>query len=82
MAFQRYNTVVLKEIQIAPSTNLAGVAYDADEMTLYVQFRNGSMYAYQRIPEDLVTDLSKAISSGQHFNTFIKSGEFEYERIA
>lgn len=73
---------MLKEIPIAPSTHLAAVSYDDETMILYVQFKkSGTIYSYQQVPEDVVTDLSKALSAGNHFEEFIKSS-FEYKKLS
>ena len=61
------------------SSNIAGIAYDG-EGTLHVQFKNGSIYAYQGVPPEKHDELMNAGSVGSHFNAHIK-GNYEYERV-
>jgi hypothetical protein len=64
---------MMQDIAIAESSNLKAVRYDDDEMKLYIAFRSGSEYVYDGVPETTVAGLSRAASSGQYFQTFIRN---------
>ena len=41
----------MPDMQPVSSSNIAAVGYDAENQTVYVQFLNGSTYAYKGVPE-------------------------------
>ena len=54
------------------SENLAAVGYDADEGTLQIEFRNGRIYEYYRVPSSVHHELMGAVSKGEYFSRNIK----------
>jgi hypothetical protein len=67
------------EMQPVSSSNIAAVGYDAEEQTVYVQFFNGSTYAYKGVPEHEFENLRTAPSVGSYFNRNYKN-VYPYER--
>jgi KTSC domain len=51
---------------------LAGVGYDEKTQTLEVEFRNGGVYQYNRIPAEEYAHLREAESIGRYLNTRIR----------
>ncbi|GHU12193.1 hypothetical protein AGMMS50225_19540 [Betaproteobacteria bacterium] len=62
------------------SSNIASVGYDATEQTAYVQFLNGSIYAYRGVPEHEFENLRTAPSVGSYLNRYYKN-MYPYERV-
>lgn len=65
---------------IVDSTNLEWVSYDKDEKTLYVQFRNGGLYEYYKVPEKIFKELLEAGSKGRYHAIKIKY-KYDYKKI-
>lgn len=63
-----------------PSSNVASVGYDASTQTLEVEFRNGALYQYFDVPEQIFQELMNAASLGSYLNAVIKQG-FRYARL-
>jgi hypothetical protein len=61
------------------SSNITAVGYDADNQTVYVQFLNGSTYAYKGVPEHEFENLLTAPSVGSYLNRNYKN-VYPYER--
>ncbi len=61
------------------SSNIAAVGYDAENQTVYVQFMNGSTYAYKGVPEHEFENLRTAPSVGSYLNRNYKN-VYPYER--
>jgi hypothetical protein len=53
------------------STNLASVGYDAARSVLEIEFRNGHVYEYYDVPQDVYTDVLRAGSPGEFFTSHI-----------
>lgn len=62
------------------SSNLKSVGYDAETQTLEVEFHNGAVYQYKKVPRSKVKALFFAPSAGRFFNTEIKKS-YEYEQV-
>ncbi len=62
------------------SSNLAAVGYDPLTHTLELEFRNGRVYQYYDVPEDLFLELMDAPSQGTYFNKRIRD-QYEYKQI-
>lgn len=60
------------------SSNLSSVGYEKG--TLYVSFRNGSLYSYSGVPESVYRDLMSAPSHGHYLAVHVK-GIYPYRRI-
>lgn len=54
------------------SSNLASVGYDEASQTLEVTFKNGTTYAYSRVPASEHAALMAADSHGKYLNAYIK----------
>jgi hypothetical protein len=61
------------EMQPVSSSNIAAVGYDAEDQTVYVQFLNGSTYAYKGVPEHEFENLRTASSVGSYLNRNYKN---------
>ena len=62
------------------SSNLASVGYDAATQTLEVEFLNGSIYQYYNVPENMHSQLVRAVSKGRFFNQYIRVS-YPYSRV-
>lgn len=62
------------------SSNVAAVGYDAGNQTVYVQFLNGSTYAYKGVSEYEFENLKTASSVGSYLNRNYKN-IYPYERV-
>jgi hypothetical protein len=71
--------MALPEMHPVSSTNVAAVGYDTDDQTVYVQFVNGSTYAYKGVPEHEFENLRGAASVGAYLNRNFKN-VYPYER--
>ena len=54
------------------STEIAIVGYDTKTQTLEIAFRNGGVYQYKNVPEEIHQNLMSAPSHGIYFNQNIK----------
>ena len=69
----------MPDMQPVSSSNIAAVGYDAGNQTVYVQFLNGSTYAYKGVPEHEFQNLLTAPSVGSYLNRNFKN-VYPYER--
>lgn len=69
----------MPDMQPVSSSNIAAVGYDAANQTVYVQFLNGSTYAYKGVPEHEFENLRTAPSVGSYLNRNFKN-VYAYER--
>ncbi len=69
----------MPEMQHVRSSNIAAVGYDAENLMVYVQFLNGSTYAYKGVPEHEFENLRTAPSVGSYLNRNYKN-VYPYER--
>lgn len=67
------------EMQPVHSSNIAAVGFDAGEQIVYVEFLNGSTYAYKGVPEHEFENLITAPSVGSYLNRNYKN-VYPYER--
>ena len=70
----------MPDIQPVSSSNIAAIGYDVENQTAYVQFLNGSMYAYKGVPEHEFENLRTAPSVGSYLNRNYKN-VYPYERV-
>jgi hypothetical protein len=54
------------------SSAIASVGYDPDEQTLEVEFIDGEVYQYLKVPEYIFLDFMMAESRGEYINRKIK----------
>ena len=69
----------MPEMHPVISSNIAAVGYDAENMTVYIQFMNGTVYAYKGVPEHEFENLRTASSVGSYLNRNYKN-VYPYER--
>jgi hypothetical protein len=62
------------------STTLGSAGHDDQAAVLELQFRNGTVYQYSLVPQQVYRDLLQAESKGRFFNHNIR-GKFPYQRI-
>ncbi|WP_374111337.1 KTSC domain-containing protein [Weissella viridescens] len=62
------------------SSNLNAIYYDAADSTIYINFKNGTAYAYPNTSIELFNDLLSAPSKGQFHHLYIK--HLPYRRIS
>jgi hypothetical protein len=63
------------------STNVASIGYEAETETLEVEFANGSIYQYSRVPQHRWDGLLNASSKGTYLNNHIRKGPYTCRRI-
>ena len=63
------------------SSNIASIGYDPMQMSLEVEFLNGSIYQYYDVPEALYEGIMSAESHGKYLNEYIKKGGYRFERV-
>jgi len=71
----------MPEMHLVSSSNIASVGYDPDDQIVYVQFLNGSMYAYKGVNEHEFENLRTAASVGSYLNRNYKN-IYPYEKVA
>ena len=69
----------MPDMQPVSSSNIEAVGYDAENQTVYVQFLDGSTYAYKGVPEHEFENLRTAPSVGSYLNRSFKT-VYPYER--
>lgn len=69
----------MPEMQPVSSSNISAVGYDAENQMVYVQFLDGSVYAYKGVPEHEFDNLRSAPSVGSYLNRNYKN-VYPYER--
>lgn len=70
----------LPEMHPVSSSNVAAVGYDSESQTVYIQFLDGSTYAYKGVPEHEYENLRTAPSVGSYLNRNYKN-IYPYERV-
>lgn len=70
----------IPEMQPVNSSNVASIGYDVGDQTVYVQFLNGSTYAYKGVQEHEYENLRTAPSVGSYLNRNFKNF-YPYERV-
>lgn len=73
---------------IEGSSQIKALGYDTERSILYVEFHarepgspNGTFYAYQGVPDHVVSQVMNAVSVGTAFNTKVKKGGYEWLRL-
>jgi len=70
----------MPEMQPVSSSNIVSVGYDATDQIVYVQFLNGTVYAYKGVQEHEFENLRMAASVGSYLNRNYKN-VYPYERV-
>lgn len=63
------------------SSNIASIGYDAETMTLEVEFNNGQVWQYEGVPASLYYASKSAPSIGQWFAANIRR-EYAGKRVS
>jgi hypothetical protein len=63
------------------SSSIDSVLYNGWAKTLDVEFKNGSVYRYYKVPRKTYREFMNAESHGSYFHHNIRKGDFEYELI-
>jgi hypothetical protein len=71
--------MALPDMHAVSSSNISSVGYDAENQTVYVQFLDGSTYAYKGVSEHEFENLRTAPSVGSYLNRNYKN-VYPYER--
>ena len=66
-------------IQTPESSNINRFTYDESTQTMKVEFRNGGIYNYFDIPQNIFEEMKRATSKGQYLAQNIK-GYYRYAR--
>ena len=64
---------MIKRIEVE-SSNIKSVGYSQQDEVLEVEFQNGSVYQYERVPQKTHRELMEAESVGKYFAKHIKHG--------
>lgn len=62
------------------SSNIEAIGYDENSSTLQVEFKNGGMYQYFDVPEEVFIGLRDADSVGGYLAARIK-GTYRYSKV-
>ena len=62
------------------SSNIEQIGYNEGLETLYVKYKSGKVYAYDKVPKQIYEGLEKAESKGSYMNSQIKN-KFSFKTI-
>lgn len=68
------------ERQSVSSSTISSIGYDISSMTLEIEFKNGGIYQYQSVPEEVFQSLISARSHGTYLHDHIKD-KYQYSKI-
>lgn len=68
------------ELMTVDSSSVRGIGYDDDRAILYVQYVDGEVYAYSKVPKSDFLDLLSARSIGWFVNKRIKP-YYNYQKL-
>ncbi len=63
------------------STNVASGSYADDFQRMFVEFLNGSIYAYEDVPPAVWQSFQNAASKGKWVNQVLKAGGYGYRKV-
>lgn len=67
--------------KLVHSSQLQSVGYDIPTQTLEIEFKNGSVYQYFKVPLHIHETLMNHASKGAFFTAHIKSGQYRYQKV-
>lgn len=67
--------------QPVSSSNIKSVGYDPDSMLLEIEFHDGSIYQYSKVPQSVHRALMAAASLGSFLHKNIK-GKYPYQKVS
>ena len=70
----------MSRVQVTDSSNVAEITYDDQTQTLQVEFKNGGVYQYFDVPQNIYDAFASAESKGRFLISQIK-GAFRYARV-
>jgi hypothetical protein len=62
------------------SSDLYSIGYDADSLTLEIEFKKGAVYQYYGVPQEEYQNLMCASSHGSYFNANIRN-RYSYMKL-
>jgi len=68
------------KVENVKSSHIKAAWYDPDSNTLFVQFRNGDVYKYAEVPEEVWQNFLLADSLGKYMHRHIK-GKFTHAKV-
>ena len=66
-----------KSLVHVTSSNVDAVGYDTENNYLYVRYKNGTMYQYDKVPVEVYDGIFKTESVGRYLNENVKN-KFHY----
>ena len=66
--------------QPVSSSNIKSVGYDPDSTLLEIEFHDGSIYQYSKVPQSVHTALMTAASLGSFLHKNIR-GKYPYQKV-
>lgn len=69
----------IQNISFTPSSNIQGVLWNSETMTLTVTFKSG-VYEYLQVPQEVAEGFSRALSATQYLRTAIQ-GQYPENRV-
>lgn len=70
----------IPELTPVSSSHLDAVGYDDASQTLYVQWKDGQISAYEDVPAVTASDLQNSPSPGKAFNSMIR-GKYQHSYV-
>ena len=67
-------------IESPESSNITRFRYDQNNQVLFVEFKNGSVYQYFDVPEQVFEQMTSAPSRGKFLAQVVK-GTYRYARV-
>ncbi|MDD5096424.1 MAG: KTSC domain-containing protein [Candidatus ainarchaeum sp.] len=62
---------IMKRIAVS-SSDIASVGHSAEQEVLEIEFKNGGVYQYFRVPNKVYSELMAAESKGKYFHRYIR----------
>ena len=62
------------------SSNIKSSKFNTEDETLLMEFNNGSIYEYEKVPWEIFTKFRMAESQGKYFNSNI-SKAYKYKKV-
>lgn len=63
------------------SSHIAAIGYDPNEFLLEIEFDDGAVYQYRRVPVHIWAGLAHAASKGGYFHQYIRD-RYEARKVA
>ncbi len=69
------------ERKAVTSSAIASIGYEESSGTLEIEFRTGTVYRYENVPENVYQGLVTASSKGLYFDQHVRDAGYSYTRI-